>query len=219
MLQSVDPQFPYYVCLFVLTILLRCIRTYRSRPEEGAPPDEISDYRARYAFFGFELVNVAAGVFILLSERMPSLNATVLVMYVMLVIVGFSLEDEKFGRRVKVVGHLGISLAVLAITAFAFLGLDSLRRQHPNTPREMAWRVAMPYMDQTLHRHFGVRDNPITSVWVVTVPADNRDDAVVQATQRFLSPQGPRLFHAGAERTTLNLLLLESQIVVESVRR
>ena len=40
-----------------------------------------------------------------------------------------------------------------------------------------------------------------------------------QATQRFMSAQGPRLFQASAERTTLNLLLLESQIVVESVRR
>lgn len=219
MLQSVDPQFPYYVCLFVLTILLRCIRTYRSRPEAGASPDERSDYRARYAFFGFELVNVAAGVFILLSERMPSLNATVLVMYVMLVIVGFSLEDEKFGRRVKVVGHLGISVAVLCITAFAFLGLDSLRPQHPPAPKEMVWRVAMPYMDQTLHWHFGVRDTPITSVWVDTLPADSREEAVKQATQRFMSAQGPRLFQAGAERTTLNLLLLEGQIVAESVRR
>lgn len=219
MLDAIDPQFPYYVCLFVLTVLLRCIRTYRSRPAADAAPEEHRDYLARYAFFGFELVNVAAGVFILLSERMPSLNATVLVVYVMLVIVGFSLEDEKFGRRVKVVGHLCISAAVVGITAFAFLGLDGLRPKPQAVSQEAVWRVAMPYMDQTLHRHFGVRDNPITSVWVVTLPATDRDLAVQAARERFASADGPRLFLPGAERSPLNLLLLDGQIVAEPLKR
>ena len=77
---EINPQLSYYLMLFVLTVILRWIRAYRSRPVESASSmDERERYRASYLFFGFERVNVSAGVFIRL--QLPVLGALGVVLH------------------------------------------------------------------------------------------------------------------------------------------
>ena len=127
MLSDLNPQLPYYLMLFLLTVILRFIRAYRSRPQDDGDLELWKQYRARYLYFGFELVNVSAGVFILLSEHATKYVGTVMMLYVILVILSFFFEDDGVGRRLKVAGHAGVSLIVLAVTFYAFLAVDGLK--------------------------------------------------------------------------------------------
>ena len=73
-MSTINPQLPYYIAVYVLTIVLRLIKVYRERPK---PEGEDKNYLFNYLYFGFDLVNVSAGVVILLSEYAPKYFATI----------------------------------------------------------------------------------------------------------------------------------------------
>ena len=205
--------------LYVLTLILRFIRAYRARPQ-SADPEEQKIYKARFVFFGFELVNVSAGVFILLSEHAAKYVGTVMMLYVILVILSFFFEDDNVGLKVKVWGHVGVSLVVFVVTFYAFLAVDGLRVKKeailtPLKPAEVRWRVALPYFDQSLNRNFGVRDTPVRLVFVTPVSASNRDDAIRKATLQFRTESGPRPFSNKAERNASVLMIIETDTTAE----
>lgn len=180
--------------------------------------DQRRQYYAKYAFFGFELVNVSAGVFILLSEHATKFVATVMIVYVILVILSFSLEDDDVGLNVKTVGHLAVSAAVFGVTYYAFFHVDGLRSRPPdaaNASAEMIWRVAIPYIDQSLLRNFGVKSEPLHLSYVVEVKANDREKAQLLAKERFWSDDGPKPFLAKADKTPATFILLESEAVAE----
>jgi hypothetical protein len=214
MATDINPQFPYYVALFALTLILRGIRTYRSRPKGEMTADQKRQYMAKYVFFGFELVNVSAGVFILLSEHATKFVATVMIIYVILVILSFSLEDDDVGLRVKTVGHLAVSAAVFGVTYYAFFHVDGIRSK-ANASADMVWRVAIPYIDQSLLRNFGVKSELLHLSYVVEVQANDREKAQLLGKERFWSDDGPKPFLAKAEKTHATFILLESEAVAE----
>lgn len=216
---DINPQLPYYVLLYVLTLILRFIRAYRTRPA-NFNPDERRKYRARFLFFGFELVNVSAGVFILLSEHAAKYVGTVMMLYVILVILSFFFEDDNVGLRVKVWGHVGVSIVVVAVTFYAFLAVDGLmvKREKPELvakPAEGRWRVALPYLDQSLNRNFGVRDVPVRLVFVAPVSGASRDEAIKAAKDQFRSEAGPRPFSNKAERNSSVLIVIDTDAIAE----
>jgi hypothetical protein len=176
-------------------------------------------YRARYLYFGFELVNVSAGVFILLSEHATKYVGTVMMLYVILVILSFFFEDDGVGRTLKAAGHAGVSLIVLAVTFYAFLAVDGLKPPPTMATIQPAqkWRVALPYIDTTLNRNFGVKATPIQSVYIVEVSTASRFEALKAARTTFFSEKGPDPFVAKVEKTPLTMVLLEGNVVVESL--
>jgi hypothetical protein len=212
MLSGINPQLPYYVMLFVLTIILRLIRAYRSRPTNEDDLESKKEYIARYFYFGFELVNVSAGVFILLSEYATKYVGTVMMLYVILVILSFFFEDDGVGRILKITGHMVVSLVVVGVTFYAFLAVDGL-----NSTTTQNWRVAFPYIDTTLNRNFGVKATPIQSVFVVEVSAASRIEALNEARTTFFSEKGPSPFVAKVAKTPLTMVVIEGDAVVESV--
>lgn len=224
---NINPQFPYYLLLYVLTIILRLIRAYRARPE-NANADEKARYRLRYLLFGFELVNVSAGVFILLSEQAPPYVGTIMMLYVILVIVSFFFDEDTVGLRLRAVGHVAVSVIVVVVTIGAFTYMSGLNRgpiepkaESPSKieskPPAVAtkWRVALPYVDQTLNRNFGVRDNPVKSVYVVAVQAADRDAAISMAKEEFFSERGPTPFVEKSKKTPFTMMIIESEGVAE----
>jgi hypothetical protein len=219
MLANLNPQLPYYLMLYLLTVILRFIRAYRSRPKDDGNLDEIKLYRVRYLYFGFELVNVSAGVFILLTENATKYVGTVMIMYVILVILSFFFEDEGVGRKLKTAGHIWVSLTVLVVTLYAFLGVKGLASTEPKTIIQSAqkWRVALPYMDTSLNRNFGIKAAPLQSVFIEEVSAPSRLDALRAVKANFFSEKGPYPFVAKVEKTPLSMVVLESDAVVESL--
>lgn len=223
MLSELNPQLPYYLMLYALTLILRFIRAYKLRPIGEATKEERSRYIARYFFFGFELVNVSAGVFILLSEHATKFVGTVMMLYVILVILSFFFEDENIGLRLKTIGHIAVSVVVVAVTLYAFMYVDGLvpaeaKVAGTNAHDPKTWKVALPYIDQTLNRNFAVRESVIRSVYVAVVPAKDRNGALAEARKIFNSNEGPHPFVSKAERSPMNLVLLESDAVVEPVQ-
>lgn len=182
--------------------------------------NDIKNYHARFMFFGFELVNVSAGVFILLSEHAAKYVGTVMMLYVILVILSFFFEDDNVALGVKKWGHIGVSVVVLAVTLYAFLEVDGLKVKKalvasPAAPIEARWRVALPYIDQSLNRNFGVRDAPVRLVFVAPVSASSRVGAVQAAKEHFRAESGPRPFSNKAERNLSVLMIIESDAVAE----
>lgn len=225
MASDVNPQLPYYLLLFLLTILLRCIRAYKSRPSANDDPEIKKNYRASFAFFGFELVNVSAGVFILLSEHASKYVGAVMILYVILVIVGFFLEEDGIGRRVKLIGHTVVSLIIFGVTIWSFLAVDGLKpdKQLSQTtahsePAIPHWVIALPYVDATLNRNFGVKSTPIQSVYITDSEGRTRSEAVEAAKAIFFSPKGPRPFNGATAKTPVNMIILESVIVAEQTQ-
>lgn len=226
---DINPQFPYYLLLYVLTVILRLIRAYRSKPENPTK-EERSQYRLRYLLFGFELVNVSAGVFILLSEKAPTYVGTIMMLYVILVIVSFFFDEESVGLKLRVGGHIVVSTIVLIVTVSAFTYMTGLNEAPKQSEKKVPvnvpvavkpvfskWRVAFPYIDQTLNRNFGVKDEPIKSVFIVVVDASNRQGAVTQARDVLLSEKGPSPFVKKAEKTPYTMMPLDAEVTAEQL--
>ena len=223
-LGDINPQLPYYLMLFVLTVILRFVRTYRSRPRDpNVGREERADYWARYTYFGFEFVNVAAGVFILLSEHATQYIATVTIGYVVLVVLSFFFEEEGAHRMLRTIGHLFVSAIVIIVTIYSFTSVEGLmpakEAPQPVVQQQATekWRVALPYIDSALNRNFGVREAPIQSVYIVEVAAASRSEALQAAKQSFFSASGPQPFLPRTEKTSLTMFVLEGEAVVEPI--
>lgn len=214
-LDNLNPQLPYYLMLFLLTIILRFIRAYRTRPSADTDPEIAKEYNVRYFFFGFELVNVAAGVFILLSEHATKYVGSVMILYVVLVILSFFFEDESVERKLRTGGHITVSLIVLAVTLYAFFQVDGLKPCTTSTKSVQNWRVALPYMDTALNRNFGAQKTPIQSVYIIDVPAASRIEALQAAKMSFFSEKGPSPFVAKVEKNPLTMIVFENDVVIE----
>lgn len=232
---DINPQFPYYLLLYILTIMLRCIRAYRNRPDKKERTDEqVREYQASFFFFSFELVNVSAGVFILLTEHASKYVGAVMILYVILVIVGFFLEDDKVDRKVKVAGHSIVSVVIFCVTFYAFFGVEDLKASEKDLSKEVisvvpqsveqspkvqetTWRVALPYMDAGLNRNFGVKSTPIQSFFLTTVPGKTRREAIGAAKKEFYSERGPLPFVDKMEKNVLSMIIIEDSIVVEPI--
>ena len=219
MIENLNPQLPYYLLLFLLTVILRFIRAYRSQPDENASTATKRSYWTHYFYFGFELVNVSAGVFILLSEKATKYVATFMILYVILVILSFFFEDEKVVRKLKTAGHLFVSFVVIAVTFYAFLFFDGLKEKEFPHPSEggkyLQWRVALPYVDTSLNRNYAVKDELLLSSYTTTVSATSKIEAIAVAKDNFYSDKGPKPFAARVEKTKLSMVTIDSDAVVE----
>lgn len=179
----------------------------------------------RYWFFGFELVNVSAGVFILLSEHATKFVASFMILYVILVVTSFFFEDDKAEITHKFMGNLLISIIVISVTLYAFLGFEGLKEKPAadngaNTtaqPRMFSWKVGVPYLDTSLNRNFNAKTESIQSFYVVEVTAVSREDAIKQAKLIFFSDKGPVPFVPKAEKTIWSMIVVESQMIAERI--
>lgn len=217
-----NPQFPYYLLLFVLTIVLRLIRAYRNRPKDL---ETGKTYWREYLYFGFELVNVSAGVFILLSERATDLVAAIMIMYVILIVVSFFLEEENIGENLKTIGNIFVAVVIVGVTFYAFLYFDGLKqlkssnKTNSSTNEVMgSWRVALPYVDMSLNRNFAAKSEPIRSLYVSNIRAKNRFDAIEKAKLEFFTEKGPTPFVVKTEKNRLNMIIIDSDTVVEQLK-
>jgi hypothetical protein len=220
MITEINPQFPYYVCLYLVTILLRFIRTYRVKPDTTEDENSIKKYYANYWFFGFESVNVSAGVFILLSEQASKYVAAWMMLYVGLVLFSAFLEEDHVGLKLKKYGHIGVSFLVVAITVYAFFWVDAEKVKNEMQAAALAsqqrtWKVAIPYLDQTLNRNFGIKDLPIQSVFITITTAENRVTAIKAAKEIFFSTNGPSPFMSKVAKSPSTLVILEADVVAE----
>jgi hypothetical protein len=213
MFSNLNPQLPYYLLLFLLTIILRFIRAYRSHPKD---PESSKKYRTNYLYFGFDLVFVSAGVFILLSQSDTQNAATFMILYVILVVLGGFFEEESVGRTFRTAGHIFVSLIVVAVTCYAFWGFDGIKVPNKISTTKK-WRVALPYMDTSLNRNFGIKNVPIKSSHVVEVSSGSRFEAVQAAKEDFYSAKGPTPFNTKTEKNSITMIILEGDVVVELV--
>lgn len=220
MFKNINPQFPFYLLLFLLTIILRMTRAYRSRPKDGS--DRSIGYWKNYLFFGFELVNVSAGVFILLSESAASYVGTFLIFYVILVVVSSFLDNDNVTDNIKSIGHIGISVAVLIVTCYAFLGFEDLKynkslasKLDQSTAKK--WKVAIPYIDMSLNRNFSVKISPVQSYYSTEVTASSRPEAILNARSIFYSEHGPAPFLPKTEKSVISMVIVDAGIVTEEI--
>lgn len=217
MFRSLSPQFLYYALLYVLTFSLRAIKAYKARPPEVADRSQLK-YRAKYLFFGFELVNVSAGVFILLSESARSYMAAIMILYVILVVYSFFLENDNVDLKPKLAGHIIVTLVVLSVTFYAFLGHAPLQPASAEVCVDVApqkWRVALPYIDYSLNRNFAVKSEPIVTSYVVEVQGLTRQEAIQNAREKLYSESGPKPFLGKQEKNEMSVIVVERNIVAE----
>lgn len=144
-----------------------------------------------------------------------------MVFYVILVIASFFLDEEKIeSLKKRGVGHIIISVAILVVTIFSFYSIDGLKTKEKTKnfrPTIQQWKVALPYIDQTLNRNFNVKEEPIKSIYIVTVNAQDRNAAILEAKKKFLSENGPKPFLKNAEKTPYLMFTLEYDSIVENV--
>ena len=186
----------------------------------------MKEYRTNYLYFGFDLVFVSAGVFILLSERNTNYAATFMILYVILVVLGGFFEEESVSRKFRTAGHIVVSIIVIVVTCYAFLGFDGTKDTNKTYTTLGAgaqaveqWRVALPYIDTALNRNFGVKSMLIKSIFVVEVSSKSRLETVNAAKENFYSSKGPSPFNARTEKNSITMIILESEAVVELLHR
>lgn len=215
---NINPQFPYYILLYVLTIIIRLIRAYKARPKDSESSNH-KDYWSNYFYFGFELVNVSAGVFILLSQRSASFVATFMLMYVILVVISNFLEDEQVGTRIRTIGHILVSVIIFSLTSYAFLNANAIKAAAEQSKSEKAatWRIALPYMDTSLNRNYSVKNDILKSVFVCDVQGITKSEAIQTAKRIFYSQNGPNPFLPKTEKSPISMIILEIEIVAERI--
>lgn len=217
-LPSINPQFPYYILLYIMTALVRWTRVYRERPRTGNFAQN-KKYWLRCLYFGFELVNVSAGVFILLSQKASVFIATFLVLYVMLVLLANWLESEDVTDLVKTICHAIVITIIVSVTCYTFLGFEGLNESRApgsdaNTMRQ--WRVAIAFKDSSLTQHVGAKKDAIYVSYVTEVDASSRKEAIQKAQDKFYSADGPRPFNVNTEKTENTMEISERKIVTEA---
>lgn len=218
MTSSINPQFPYYLLLYVLTVIIRLIRAYKARPKKGATAEH-KHYWTNYLYFGFELVNVSAGVFILLSQNSASFVATFMLMYVILVVISNFLEDEHVDVALKTAGHVIVSVVIISITCYAFLNDSYIKSDTIKTQPVISnkWKVALPYMDTSLNRNYSVKTDIIKSVYVCEVEAKTKPEAIISAKEMFYSEKGPNVYLPKIEKSPISMIVLDVEIVAEQL--
>jgi len=136
-------------------------------------------------------------------------------LYVILIILGLFFEEEGTHRKLRVIGHIAISIIIILVTFYAFFNVDALKPNKVSSQTTQNWRVALPYMDMTLIRNFGVKDDPVQSVYIFEVSATSRLEALNLAKKSFFSEKGPNPFVAKTKKTQHTMVVLEGNIVVE----
>ena len=220
MSESNLPQLFFYLVFFVITIMLRFMRVYAAKLNIIRQPQPATGSgKSEYFYFGFDLVNVAAGVFILLAQSSTAFLSVFFMVYMALAIVGLFLDIVPVPGTLKASGHLLVSAAIVAVTIYAFVydGIkhDGVKPLVAGQERVRAWRVAVPYLDMSLIGHFSPKRERIASVYQVKVSAANRGEAVVAARAEFESDKGPRPFKDTSERSPATMIVLDKDIVAE----
>jgi len=219
MLKDINPQFTYYIMLFLLTLILRSIRAYNGRPTDSSSK-AAKAYWVNYLYCGFEMVNVSAGVFILITQSATNYVGTIMMLYVILVVVSFFLEGNNIGRSIKALGHSAVSIVIFGVTIYAFLIYDGLKPTAAQPcdaleNRERTWKVALPYLDTSLNRYHGAKHDVILSFWSDEVNATSKADAIIAAKKRFQASDGPTPFQVKQEKTLVSMVVIDEKVVAE----
>lgn len=216
MFDNINPQLPYYLLLYLFTILVRAIRNYRSRPGSDAPISELKKYKYSYTHVAFELVNVSAGVFILISQTSAKYVGSYMIMFALLVFISAFLEEDKVEYNIKAIGHIAISILVITVTLFAFLKINGLKGISANDEK---WKVSLPYVDNTLNTFCGIKETALLSSYTVDVKANSREEAIQAAKTEFQGPKGPVPFSSKTKKSQWSLVILESQAIAEKTSK
>ncbi len=198
-----SPQLLYYLLLYVLVILMRAIRTYRGQNKTDA---------AAYAFFGLEMVNVSAGVFIMLTETANDFIAPLVMLYVILIIIGFFVDDDGVNKKLKVILNFGVSIVVLIVTGVAF-SKYSYEFGNGVTNKDIKWHVAVPYIDASLNRTLSVKNDVLRSFYTVEVTAPSRKKALIAARDSFYGNGGPQPFVPKSDKSEMSMIWLSDNAV------
>jgi len=218
MFDNLNPQLSFYLLFYLITIIIRFIRAYRSRPKEV--PLALKEYWVNYLYFGFELVLGSAGVFILVLEAATRYAGAIMIMYGSLIIMSAFLEEEGVGRKLKTIGHVVVSCLVVLVTLAAFTQVHGLKSpiskdSQTGVPVTQKWRVSLPYVDISLNRNFGIKSKLVQNVYIVEVSGKSRLEAIQIARSQFYSDQGPMPFNSKTPKTDMTMIIREDNVVVE----
>ncbi len=212
-MSTINPQLPYYIAVYVLTIVLRLIKVYRERPK---PEGEDKNYLFNYLYFGFDLVNVSAGVVILLSEYAPKYFATFMMIYVVLVVISYFCDDQTVNFKLRLFGHIFSSIVVIALTFYTFFGFEAIKYDGPDAIRK--WRVNLVYIDTSMNRLLAAKSQAIKTSYSVAISAQSRHEAIALARDVFYSDTGPAPFVSKSEKGPATMIVIENESVVELLR-
>ena len=132
------------------------------------------------------------------------------------------MEDGRAELAISLVKEYGKALSSVYYVhsplwhCYAFWGFDGMKVPNKISATKK-WRVALPYMDTSLNRNFGIKNDPIKSSHVVEVSSGSRFEAVQDAKADFYSAKGPTPFNTKTEKNSITMIILEGDVVVELV--
>lgn len=216
------PQLFFYLVFYFITIMLRFMRVYAATLHlSGKESPAAAPGKAGYFYFGFDLVNVAAGVFILLAQNSTAFLSVFFMVYMAFAILGLFLDIVNVPSIWKASGHVVVSTAIIGVTvyAFAFDGVSKTGApaMEAQAPVNTSWNIAIPYYDMSLISHFSPKKQRLASVYTAKVTGSTRAEAVTAARKQFESENGPRPFNDKLERSQATMIVLDQDIVAEQI--
>lgn len=206
------PQAVYYLMLYALILVIKIVKVFLLI--KRSPKDHSWHH---VCFVALEVVNTSAGVVILLVASITKAwVGVVLIGYAMLLFISSALDT--LGPEIKEPKRVALNLVVVAfvisttLASFAFFIRPS---GDDYTSTEQNYSVSIPYIDNTLSRHLGVKRSGVITSYTVKVKAQSREGAVEKALEIFDSAQGPSLFDPQAAKSDFTVNILRSKIVVE----
>ncbi len=205
------PSTYYYLGLYVLVLVIRYFKL--KKDPTGGPP------WPRVLFVSLEIVYTSAGFIILLLENLRELIAPIVVFYIILIFVSSNLDsmDDRFSPRQKIFFHLGILILIVGSTVYSFqtvLKPKPVLTEAAQQTSLHSFRVGIPYSDESLSRHVGVKvfgTRKLAFVTVVTAPGIER--ARELAIQRFWSDGSVVPFKAASKTDRRSLLNVDTDNV------
>ena len=217
---NINPNTVYYLLIYVIILVVRFFKIHHSvkNQEEGTN-------RRHYWFVGLELVYYSVGIIILLMSSAPQWASVTITAYIVLLLVSAFLDAQ--GPEFAEGKRLWANLAIIAVVA-TFSTVFNQTLLFPKPPQGIGaqdkaaavtreYRVAIPYSDYSLRRYLGDRLGDRMLVFVTTVTAPGRNEAVAAARRQFWDEKNESIapFDPKRPKTPQNIAVDDDRIVAE----
>jgi len=220
-----SPTSCYYLGLYFLVISVRFFKIFKVYSKEKQVEGAVFKWMPVF-FVSLEIVYTSAGFIILLLEHSKEWIPVIVILYILLLYfsANFDSLDEKFTEKTKFVFHIIIIVLIVGFTTYSFNSFLSSKNNndfsHLNSDSTFVFKVAIPYLDNTLIQHLGYKKFKNRKLQVTyTIDAKNSFMALDKAKSKFWEDSTIFPFYLDIVQDKSSAFIIdESSIVVQLIK-
>jgi hypothetical protein len=216
-MSRINPNTIYYLSIYAVIILVHVVAEYNDQ-KRGALGSSAGTWE-KYGYFGLQLVYSSVGIVISLFNRDTNWLSAILMVLVFLVLTPALVDNSFYPPKIKFAVNIVIAFVVIGTSTYFNQTILITKPVVAEGPAQHNYQVAIPYLDTTLKSFLGSdRFDGRRLVYVTTVLATSRGEAVTTATQRFWEPNSTDVveFDQRKQKNSDDMIIYYDQVVAEA---